>query len=164
MQLMGLMLVCQKPNTSKAAGGHKICPYLLSGLRVERPNQVWCADITYLLPRQIASQSLDGQWMRRGFLDLVINTDQASQFPFFVWTDRLRRSLKCECAYCTPEAQDQRPRLGSGNGSSSTTTSARIQALAVNHLLWSIGREMRQTTPISRNKEQLNLRQKLSNK
>ncbi|WP_416535688.1 MULTISPECIES: IS3 family transposase [unclassified Phaeobacter] len=119
MRLMGLMPIYQKPNTSKAAKGHKIYPYLLRGLRVDRPNQVWCADITYLP-------------MRRGFLYLVaimdwhtrkvlawrisntleaefcvdalneaihkfgppeiMNTDQGSQFTSFVWTDRLRRS------------------------------------------------------------------------
>ncbi|WP_321829195.1 IS3 family transposase [Thalassovita sp.] len=119
MRLMGLMPIYQKPNTSKAAKGHKTYPYLLRGLRVERPNQVWCADITYLP-------------MRRGFLYLVaimdwhtrkvlawrisntleadfcvealneaiakfgppeiMNTDQGSQFTSFAWTDRLRRS------------------------------------------------------------------------
>ena len=119
MRLMGLMPIYQKPNTSKAAKGHKIYPYLLRGLRVDRPNQVWCADITYLP-------------MRRGFLYLVaimdwhtrkvlawrisntleadvcvealneaiarfdppeiMNTDQGSQFTSFAWTDRLRRS------------------------------------------------------------------------
>ncbi|AYE85344.1 hypothetical protein B5M07_18800 (plasmid) [Sulfitobacter sp. D7] len=117
MRLMGLMPIYQKPNTSKAAKGHKIYPYLLRGLRVDRPNQVWCADITYLP-------------MRRGFLYLVaimdwhtrkvlawrisntleagfcvdalneaihkfgppdiMNTDQGSQFTSFAWTNRLR--------------------------------------------------------------------------
>lgn len=42
------MLACVRGG--KAAQGHKIYPYLLRGLRVERPNQVWCADITYLPP------------------------------------------------------------------------------------------------------------------
>jgi putative transposase len=119
MRLMGLMPIYQKPNTSRAAKGHKIYPYLLRGLRVDRPNQVWCADITYLP-------------MRRGFLYLVaimdwhtrkvlawrisntleagfcadalneaihkfgapdiMNTDQVAQFTSFAWTDRLRRS------------------------------------------------------------------------
>jgi len=50
-RLMGLMPIYQKPNTSKAAKGHKIYSYLLRGLRVDRPNQVWCADITYLQMR-----------------------------------------------------------------------------------------------------------------
>jgi len=62
MRLMGLMPIYQKPNTSKAAKGHKIYPYLLRGLRVDRPNQVWAADITYIP-------------MRRGFLYLVAIID-----------------------------------------------------------------------------------------
>ena len=61
MRLMGLMPIYQKPNTSKAAKGHKIYPYLLRGLRVERPNQVWAADITYLPKRAIASFSASTQ-------------------------------------------------------------------------------------------------------
>ena len=59
---LSLMPICQKPNTSKPAKGHKTYPYLLGGLRVERPNQVWCADITYLP-------------MRSGFLYLVAIMD-----------------------------------------------------------------------------------------
>ena len=52
MRLMSLMPIYQKPNTSKAAKGHKTYPYLLKGLRVEQPNHVWCADITYLPMRR----------------------------------------------------------------------------------------------------------------
>src|SRR5690554_5821994 len=48
MRLMGLMPIYQNPNTSRPAKGHKIYPYLLKGLKVERPYQVWCSDITYL--------------------------------------------------------------------------------------------------------------------
>ncbi len=46
MRLMGLVPIYQKPNSSKPAKGHKIYPYLLGGRQVDRPNQVWCADIT----------------------------------------------------------------------------------------------------------------------
>lgn len=49
-------------DTSKPAKGHKTYPYLLGRLRIDRPNQVWCADITYLP-------------MRRGFLYLVAIMD-----------------------------------------------------------------------------------------
>jgi hypothetical protein len=62
MRLMRLMPIFQKPDTSRPAKGHKTYPYLLGGLRVDRPNQVWCADITYLP-------------MRRGFLYLVAIMD-----------------------------------------------------------------------------------------
>lgn len=48
MRRMGLESVAPKPNTSKAAKGHKVYPYLLRGLRIERPNQVWCSDLTYI--------------------------------------------------------------------------------------------------------------------
>ncbi len=48
MRLMGLMPIYQKFNTSRPATGHKTYPYLLRGLRVERPNRVCCSEITYL--------------------------------------------------------------------------------------------------------------------
>ena len=62
MRLMRLMPIYQKPDTSRPAKGHKTYPYLLGRLRVQRPNQVWCADITYLP-------------MRRGFLYLAVIMD-----------------------------------------------------------------------------------------
>ena len=48
MKRMGVEAIYRKPNTSKPAPGHKIYPYLLRGLKVERPNQVWAMDITYI--------------------------------------------------------------------------------------------------------------------
>ena len=53
-----MMPIYQRPNTRKPRKGYKTYPYLLAGLRVDRPGQAWCADITYLP-------------MRRGFLYLV---------------------------------------------------------------------------------------------
>jgi putative transposase len=44
MRLMGLQAVGPKPRTSTAAPGHRVYPYLLRGLTIERPQQVWCAD------------------------------------------------------------------------------------------------------------------------
>jgi putative transposase len=52
MRLMRLMPIYQKPDTSRPAKGHKTYPYLLGGLRVDRPNQVWCADITLASGKQ----------------------------------------------------------------------------------------------------------------
>ena len=62
MRLMGLVAIYQRPNTSKPAPESKVYPYLLGGLRIERANQVWCADITYIP-------------MARGFLYLVVIMD-----------------------------------------------------------------------------------------
>ena len=45
MRLAGLVAIYQRPNTSKPAA-HKIYPYLLGGISIERVNQVWCADVT----------------------------------------------------------------------------------------------------------------------
>jgi putative transposase len=48
MRRMCIEALYRRPNTSKPAPGHKIYPYLLGGLAVERPNQVWAMDITYM--------------------------------------------------------------------------------------------------------------------
>lgn len=66
MRLMGLMPICQKPDTSGPAKGRTTYPCLLKGLRVDRPNQVWRSDIT-CLP------------MRRGFLCLVAIMDRRTR-------------------------------------------------------------------------------------
>ena len=48
MQLIGIEAIYQKPNTSRRHPEHKVYPYLLRGMVIDRPNQVWCADITYI--------------------------------------------------------------------------------------------------------------------
>ena len=62
MKRMGIEALYRKPNTSKPTPGHKIYPYLLRGLKVERPNQVWATDITYIA-------------MARGFVYLTAVVD-----------------------------------------------------------------------------------------
>ena len=62
MRLMGLSAIYQKPRTSDPHPDHRIYPYLLRGLSIERANQVWSTDITYIP-------------MRRGFLYLVAIMD-----------------------------------------------------------------------------------------
>ena len=48
MRLMDIQAVYCKPRTTVAAKHHKVYPYLLRGLAINQPNQVWCADITYV--------------------------------------------------------------------------------------------------------------------
>lgn len=72
MRRMGLAAVYQRPRTSTSHPDHPIYPYLLRDLAIERPNQVWCADIT-LDPLRGSSP------MRRGFLYLVAVMDWASR-------------------------------------------------------------------------------------
>jgi putative transposase len=44
MRIMGIRAIYRRPKTSKPATGNKIYPYLLRGMEITRPNQVWCAD------------------------------------------------------------------------------------------------------------------------
>ena len=55
MRRMGIEALYRKPNTSKPAPGHKIYPYLLRGIAITRPNQVWATDISYSTPSQRTS-------------------------------------------------------------------------------------------------------------
>ena len=48
MRRMGIDALCRKPNTSQRRPSHTVYPYLLRGLEVSRPNQVWAMDITYI--------------------------------------------------------------------------------------------------------------------
>jgi putative transposase len=52
MKRMGIEAIYRRPNTSKPAPGHKIYPYLLRGVKIERPNHVWAMDIS--VPQQAA--------------------------------------------------------------------------------------------------------------
>ena len=53
MRLMDLEAIYRRPNTSKPAPGHRIYPYLLKGVEVNRVDQVWAADITYIPMRRV---------------------------------------------------------------------------------------------------------------
>ena len=66
MKRMGIAALYQKPNTSKRHPGHKVYPYLLRGLNIERGNQVWAMDITYIP-------------MKKGFVYLCAVVDWASR-------------------------------------------------------------------------------------
>ena len=89
MRLMPLVPIYQEPNTSKKHPAHKIYPYLLKGLAITRPNQVWCADIPYIR-------------MKRGFLYLVAIMDWYSG-KVLAW--RLSNTLEADfCVAALKEA------------------------------------------------------------
>lgn len=94
MRLMGLSAIYQKPNTSKPHPKHKIYPYLLRGMTIDTPNQVWCADITYVP-------------MRRGFLYLVAIMDWSSR-RVLSW--RLSNTLEAD--FCVAALEDALARYG----------------------------------------------------
>lgn len=80
MGIMGLAAIYRKPKTSKPGKGHKIYPYLLRDLVIDRPNQVWAADITYIP-------------MAKGFLYLVAIIDWYSR-KVLSW--RLSNSMEAD--------------------------------------------------------------------
>jgi len=80
MQLMGLKAIYRRPRTSKPGAGHKIYPYLLRGMKITHPNQVWAADITYIP-------------MQKGFMYLVVILDWYSRY-ILAW--RLSNSLESD--------------------------------------------------------------------
>ena len=117
MRLMGLQAIYQAPRTSEPHPAHRIHPYLLKRLAIDRPNQVWCADITYIpvqrgflylvavmdwatrhvlawrlsntMDAAFCVEALNEALARYGRPE-IFNTDQGSQFTSFDFTDTLR--------------------------------------------------------------------------
>lgn len=116
MQKMGLMAIYQKPKTSEPHPEHKVYPYLMRGLDITEPNQVWCADVTYIP-------------MRRGFLYLVAVMDWYSR-KVLSW--RLSNTLDAEfCVAALEEAFGKygKPAIFNTDQGSQFTSLAFTQAL-----------------------------------
>ena len=88
MRKMGIEAVYRRPNTSKPAPGHMIYPYLLRGLTIDRPNQVWATDITYIP-------------MARGFVYLCAVMDWFAR-RILAW----RLSNTMEAGFCVEVLED----------------------------------------------------------
>jgi putative transposase len=116
MQMMGIQAIYAKPHLSDPAPGHRIYPYLLRGMKIERVNQVWSTDITYVRLRSgfvyltaildwfsryvlawEVSMTLDTSFcvsalesaLRMGRPE-IFNSDQGSQFTSDEFTSRLK--------------------------------------------------------------------------
>ena len=94
MHRMGIEALYRRPRTTKPEPGHTIYPYLLRGLPIERPNQVWAMDITYIP-------------MARGFVYLAVVLDWFSR-RVLSW----RLSITLEAAFCVEALQDALARYG----------------------------------------------------
>ena len=117
MRRMGIKAIYRRPNTSRPEPGHRIYPYLLRGLPVERPNQVWATDITYIpMARGFVYLAAVIDWHTRRVLSWrlsitmetdfcieaveealakhgkpeIFNTDQGSQFTSDAFTGLLK--------------------------------------------------------------------------
>jgi putative transposase len=94
MKRMGIEALYRHPRTTKPEPGHKIYPYLLRGMEVVRPNQVWAMDITYIP-------------MARGFVYLAVVLDWFSR-RVLSW----RLSITMEAAFCVETLEDALARHG----------------------------------------------------
>lgn len=94
MRLMNLMAIYQKPNTSKKHPQHAVYPYLLRGVTIDRPNQVWATDITYIP-------------MAHGFVYLVAILDWATRY---VLSWRISTSL--ESSFCVEALEEALAKYG----------------------------------------------------
>jgi putative transposase len=88
MKRMGIEAIYRRPNTSKPAPGHKIYPYLLRSVVIERANQAWAMDITYIP-------------MTRGFVYLAAVVDWFSR-RVLAW----RVSITMEVAFCLEAVEE----------------------------------------------------------
>jgi putative transposase len=94
MRRMGIEALYRRPRTTKPEPGHKIYPYLLRGMEITRPNQVWAMDITYIP-------------MARGFVYLAVVLDWATR-RVLSW----RLSITMEAAFCVETLEDAMARHG----------------------------------------------------
>ena len=101
MRQMGLRALYPKPRTSRPGQGHKIYPYLLQGLSIERPNQVWATDICYIpMAKGFMYLVAIMDWATRRVLSWRVSNTMDSEFCVEALEEALQR-------YGTPEIFDE---------------------------------------------------------
>ena len=81
MRRMGIEALYRKPNTSKPAPGHMVFPYLLRGIKIDRPNQVWAMDITYIpMARGFVYLAAVVDWYSRRVLSWRLSITMTTDF------------------------------------------------------------------------------------
>jgi putative transposase len=97
MKRMGIEAIYRRPNTSKPAPGHKIYPYLLRGLTIERPNQVWATDITYIpMARGFVYLTAVVDWFSRRVLSHRVSITMEADFCIEALEEALAKHGKPE--------------------------------------------------------------------
>ena len=97
MQKMAIKATYPKPNTSKPAPGHRIYPYLLRGLAIDRPNQVWATDITYIpMARGFVYLCAVMDWFTRRVLAWRVSNTMEAEFCVETLEDALASHDKPE--------------------------------------------------------------------
>ena len=92
MRKMGIEAAYRRPSTSKSAPGHKIFPYLLRGLTIDRPNQVWSTDITYIpMARGFIYLCAVMDWFARRILAWRLSNTMEAEFCVEVLEDALAK-------------------------------------------------------------------------
>ena len=95
MRRMGIEAVYRRPNTSKPAPGHRIYPYLLRGLTIDRPNQVWATDITYIpMARGFVYLCAVMDWFARRILAWRLSNTMEAEFCVGTLEDALAKHGK----------------------------------------------------------------------
>src|SRR3974377_1366029 len=85
-----LAAIYQRQNTSRPSAGHKIYPYLLTGRAIERVNQVWCSDVTYIpMAKGFLYLVVIKDWVSRTVLAWRLSNTLAADF----WVDALEEAL-----------------------------------------------------------------------
>ena len=91
MRRMGLQSVAPKPGTSRPAPAHPVYPYLLRGLAIVRPNQVWCTDITYIrLAHGFVYLTAVMDWYSRAVLSWEVSVTMTEEFCISALQSALR--------------------------------------------------------------------------